>query len=99
MSTIEFVFAHGDEVEDKVTGYKGIVIGLTSWLFGCKRITVQSQERKDHQPVSALVFDEGTLRLVRARVIEIDPVQVASNPGGPDEDVSRNPAPAEMSPR
>lgn len=96
---IQFAFALGDEVQCRVTGYKGIVVGLTTWLYGCKRITVQSQKKKDFKPVDAMVFDEGALRLLKENAIAVDKVQVATNPGGPREDSGRTTHSAERSPR
>ena len=56
----------GDKVKDTVTGYQGIAIGATTWLHGCRRITVQSQELKDGKPVEAVTFDEPQLTVVKA---------------------------------
>jgi len=36
----------GDEVQDLVTGYKGIAVGITQWLYGCKRVSVQGRVPK-----------------------------------------------------
>lgn len=54
----------GTKVKDKVTGYTGIVIGRTEWLYGCRRYTVQSQEMKDGKPVESMAFDEDALELL-----------------------------------
>jgi hypothetical protein len=34
----------GAFVKDKITGFEGIVIGRTQWLYGCVRYTVQQRE-------------------------------------------------------
>jgi hypothetical protein len=48
----------GDRVEDKITGLKGIIIGITNWLYGCLRVTVQPEEAKDGKPADTFCVDE-----------------------------------------
>lgn len=36
----------GQVVRDRITGYSGVVIGRTDWLYGCVRYGVQSTELK-----------------------------------------------------
>lgn len=60
----------GDKVKDKVTGFKGIAIGVTTWLHGCKRIAVQPQELKDGKPIDALSFDEPQLEMIESEKIK-----------------------------
>jgi len=59
----------GDKVEDRITGLEGIAIGITTWLYGCRRITVQPQEAKDGRPADAFVVDEPQLEVIEAGVI------------------------------
>ena len=73
----------GATVKDKVTGYGGIIIGRTEWLYGCRRYTVQSQEMKDGKPVDALAFDEDALEVL----IDVKPHNVKST-GGPGRDAT-----------
>jgi len=63
--------ALGDEVKDRITGYKGIVIGLHTWLNGCLRVTVQAQELKDGKPVEAVAFDVEQLTVVQTKMVDI----------------------------
>jgi hypothetical protein len=28
----------GDKVKDRITGLEGIAIGVTTWLYGCRRV-------------------------------------------------------------
>ena len=56
----------GDSVKDRITGYTGIVIGITDWLHGCRRMTVQSQELKDGKPPDSLCIDEPQLEIVES---------------------------------
>jgi len=61
-----FAYALGSEVEDKITGYKGILSGRTEWLFGCRRYIIQSREKKDGVPVKSLSVDEDSIKVLTA---------------------------------
>lgn len=65
--------ALGDKVKDKVTGYTGIVIGWHQWLYGCARLTVQSQSLKDGKPIDNQTFDEPQLELVKSAKVKVKP--------------------------
>lgn len=51
----------GDSVQDRMTGFKGVAVGVTEWLYGCRRIAVQSVELKDGKPIEPEWFDEQRL--------------------------------------
>ena len=51
----------GDRVKDKVTGFTGIVIARTEWLYGCVRYGIQAEELKDGKPLEAQWLDEKQL--------------------------------------
>ena len=34
----------GDTVKDKISGFTGVVVARTEWLYGCIRLAVQSQK-------------------------------------------------------
>lgn len=85
---------HGDEVRDKVTGFTGIAMGKTDWMFGCTRWVVQPQVDKEKKIVDAQSFDEPALEIVRKGVVqrprinlygatEVTPEPAATAPGGP----------------
>ena len=57
----------GDEVKDTITGFQGIVVCISQWYHGCKRVTVQSQVMKDGKPVEPVTFDEPQLILVESK--------------------------------
>ena len=59
-----FEFALGDELEDKVTGFAGIVVCRSQWLNGCNTYGLKSQELQDGQPMEMQMFDEPQLELV-----------------------------------
>jgi len=63
----------GSKVKDMITGFTGIAIARTEWLYGCTRIVIESQELKDGKPVAPSWFDE-------QRVEEITPVDETKIP-------------------
>jgi len=54
-------FELGDKVTDPVTGYCGIAVARTEYLWGCISIGVCSHELKDGKPVEWQWFDENRL--------------------------------------
>ncbi len=60
----------GDRVRDPITGFSGIIICVTTWLYGCIRIGVQPEELHKGKPVEDKYFDQGQLELVEANVHE-----------------------------
>ena len=66
----------GSKVKDMITGFTGIAIGRTEWLYGCTRIVVESQELKDGKTVKPEWFDE-------QRVEELTPAAETKIPVSP----------------
>lgn len=84
----------GDRVEDKITKFKGIVIGITDWLYGCRRIAIQPETINKTTGEAGLpqTFDEPQLKVIKRGVIK--PVTVDTKPtGGPRPDATRRPDP------
>lgn len=54
----------GQKVKDKLTGLEGIVIGITDWLYGCRRITFQPYGHKDGKAFEMLTVDQPQCELV-----------------------------------
>jgi len=59
------MFDFGAEVKDKITGFKGIVVARTEWLYGCVRIAVRSTTLKEGKPIADQWFDVDELELVK----------------------------------
>jgi len=76
----------GCKARDAITGFTGVVAGITVWLNGCVRYALQSQELHDGKPIEQQWFDVETLELV-------DEVPFAAMPqerrGGPQADPRR----------
>lgn len=51
----------GGKAKDTVTGFEGIVVGITTWLNGCRRIGLQSPILKDGIPTDIVWIDEAQL--------------------------------------
>ena len=92
----------GDLVKDTITGYEGIVIGRTEYLFGCVRALVQARHldgarTKGGKPHEGLWFDEPQLEVLKAGVVakpsESVPPPASRVTGGP-----RTPPPARSRP-
>lgn len=61
----------GYKVRDRLTGFEGVVIARTEWIYGCVRITVQSEElNNDEMPSEPYVLDEPQLE-------ELEPTDLA----------------------
>lgn len=74
-----------DEVQDTITGFKGVVIAKTIWENGCIRYGVQSKEMKDGKPISSEWFDEQ--RLVVTKTTSVAAVDESKSVrGGPQDD-------------
>jgi hypothetical protein len=71
----DFKFEMGDEVRDRLTGVRGVIVARTEWINGCKRMCVQprtldkkgnvvdSEKAKEMETV-----DEQQLDLIKAKV-------------------------------
>jgi len=78
----------GKQGRDLVTGYKGIVVCVTTWMNQCRRITLQSQEMKDGKPVETICIDFEQLKIIgKGLSIEAKPS------GGPMPSPLRAPEP------
>jgi hypothetical protein len=56
----------GDKAKDTITGLDGIVIAVTEWLYGCRRLTIQPQKPKDGVALQNFTIDEPQAKLIKA---------------------------------
>lgn len=76
----------GDRVKDRITGVEGIVIGITEWLYNCRRPIVQpSSLSGDGKPLDSLSFDEPQLEVLETAVFKSEVPSAAEKTGGPRE--------------
>ncbi len=75
----------GDKVKDLVTGFCGIAVARTEWLYGCNRITIQPDVLdKEGEIYDGIAFDEPQLIILQKQVVEREqPVDDPGLPGGP----------------
>ena len=71
----------GDEVKDKVTGFRGIAVTRHMFIAGCDRITVQPPVDKEKKMPDAQTFDEPMLEIIKRAKVDSAP----RNVGGPDK--------------
>ncbi len=58
----------GQEVKDKVTGFKGIASGKCIYLSGCTHVCIQPKVEKDGKLPDAKWFDEPMVEVVSKKV-------------------------------
>ena len=79
----------GDLAMDSISGFKGVVVADTRWLYNCRRLSIQPKELHDGKPVEAQTFDERQLILLHvAGVTEAEvktggPAPAPRLPAGP----------------
>ena len=69
----------GAKVRDKITGFGGVAIARTEWLYGCIRYAVKSQSMKDEKPIAEEWFDEPQLVVLQMGM----EAKATDRPGGP----------------
>ena len=81
---MDFKFNLGDQVEDNITQFNGIIVCRTQWLHNCNTYGVRSKELKDGAPVDLQYFDEPQLKCVLAEEFES-----SRETGGPEKAVQQ----------
>ncbi len=80
----------GDRVKDKITGLEGIAVGITNYLYGCRRVSIQPEQIKDHKPADWFTIDEPQIEIVKKAAVAGRTIQAEENgPHGPREDAQR----------
>ena len=59
----------GDRVRDKLSGGIGIVVAITDWLYGCRRVNIQPEELKEGKLVDTFVVDDPQLEILEKGII------------------------------
>lgn len=78
----------GSRVKDMYTGFAGIAIGRTDWLYGCSRIMIEPTELREGKPVDSVWFDEQRVELVEEEPVKVSK-QNSAKSGGPQKDPQR----------
>jgi hypothetical protein len=72
MSSRGYKFELGETVKDKVTGFKGVVVGRSNHISGCDTFGVQASTLKDGAPQDPKWFDEPRLESTGKRMDIVD---------------------------
>lgn len=72
----------GDEVQCKITGFKGVVTSYAKCLTGCDRITIQPNVKKDGKHPEALWFDVAAVTILKKQKVKSKNVQAENAKGG-----------------
>jgi hypothetical protein len=84
----------GDEVQDTITGFTGIAIGSSKYLYGCTRIWIQPQEIKDGKIFESVWIDEPQLIVMTKQKIKnprfTTEIKENKMPGGPQDNPKQN---------
>lgn len=66
----------GSIVKDTYTGFEGMAVGRTVWLYGCVRIAVEPGLDKDGKPQSSSSFDEQRIEVITAAEYDSPPEKI-----------------------
>lgn len=55
----------GDTAQDLVTGFKGMVVAITQYITGCRRISLQPPVDKSGAVPETQSFDEPMLKVIK----------------------------------
>jgi len=74
----------GDEVQDLISGVKGIATGRTTWITGCDHIQIQPQGSAENGGrLEAIATDEPMVKILKkAKVVPLT-AQDPKERGGP----------------
>lgn len=79
MITKEFEFKNGDQVVEKISGFKGVITGTAFYLTGCNQYCVTAKAKNERTEPQNLWFDEGRLELVKKKRVKKEKVQGREN--------------------
>lgn len=83
ISTTEWKFELGDRVEDRVSGFKGVVCGRLEHLNGCKQYAIYPPVDKEGKIGDAHYIDGEQLELVDEGLNKKEPVARPATGGAP----------------
>lgn len=68
-----FVYELGKLAKDKVTGFKGIIVGRIEYLFGCNQYGLLPQKiKEDGDVINCQYFDEGRIVILGKGILPVD---------------------------
>jgi len=79
----------GYKVRDIITGFEGIAIGRTDWLYSCARIGVRSETMEKGKPINDQWFDVQQLEILKECEPPVSKDNAAKKTGGNSQTPSR----------
>ena len=79
MITKQFKFSNGDEVVEKITGFKGTITGTAFYLTGCNTYLITAKAESEGKEPTALWYDEGRIELLKKEVFDLEDVEAYEN--------------------
>ncbi len=74
----------GDNIKCRITGFKGVFIGITQWFNDCTRIGIQSKDLHDKKPIDTQWFDVDDIVLIsKSNLRSKGKLEVVTGVGGP----------------
>lgn len=77
----------GDEVRDRITGFRGIVTGRHDYIFGCAQFSILSQDEKAGKDDRGRTLDEASLDIIKKNAVSRKPLGPETPPGGPAQPI------------
>lgn len=84
MSVNNQIIELGDRIKDPISKFEGICVGITSWLYGCERVCISPEKRKD----DGTIIEDVWIDRARAEVVEkaaVNPIQFMQVPRKDDQ--------------
>jgi len=79
----------GDEVKDVVTGCVGLVMAITDWMYGCKRLMVQPSDPKKKTPVDSFQVDIDQVIIITPCKVKVPKWEAAKAMAGNSKEVKK----------
>jgi len=79
MITKEFEFENGDQVVEKISGFKGTITGTAFYLTGCNQYAVTAKAKNSFSEPQVMWYDEGRLELVKKKKVKAEKVKSKEN--------------------
>jgi hypothetical protein len=83
----------GSKVKDKYTGFTGIAVSRTEFLYGCTRIGIEPTALHEGKPIESHYYDEQRVEVIEEAEPIVTKAGSTAGPGGPQRDVRRAPDP------
>jgi hypothetical protein len=88
-TNVTLPFELGEEVEDRLTGIKGIAKRRNDWMNGCVSISIQQKGEPGKEPPKSHQANYTVVRRVGPGIREETPKHAARRPGGAPQIVER----------